>query len=540
MLDLASPPRAQTLRDHALALVPLLVVLALSSPRPAGAQPQQVDDAAPTQDLFEQADAIAEEVSALRGLELKAPLRRDVRTREQLRAFLIEAIQEDFTPAQIEGESIAYKALGLLPQGFAYEAFVIDLLTAQIAGFYDPEVKQLYIMTGLAAPTQVPTMAHEIFHALQDQHYDLLAMQRPFEAHAQGDFALARSALFEGDAMVLMIDHTLHALGELPQAASAKRPAITTIASDPRFVEATRELSLSTLSVIERMLGGEPGDSAELQGSAINQAPPVIKEAMLFPYLAGFRFTLLAFQELGSWPAFYERLYRDAPVSTEQILHPERYFERDAPVLLSCSPEAPQGALKVYDNVLGEFQMHLLLRQHLRVDRPHGAPPDDLDLDRAVEGWGGDRLFAYASPDVPTVTVHLSSWDRVQDAKEYYDALTIALTTRHFGAISRAQSIAAGFGEATYLVTAAAAAADAKASAPPASLLYIERWGDTVLHIEGLPAPAPSAPLSAAYAPLKRLRDSTYGTLEREDLYEVMSSLLEADAAPSPSDVASP
>lgn len=474
-------------------------------------------DSPPTHGLLEQADAIAEKVSTLRGLELKQPLQRDVRTRAQLRTFLIDALAQDYAPEEILSEELTLKALGLIPHDVAYEALILDLLTSQIAGFYDPRAKHLYIMTGLASAIQAPTMAHEIFHALQDQHFDLLSLQGPFSPTSQSDFSIARSALFEGDATVLMLDYTLHESRTLPQPASSPdAPPVTTMAMMPPLTQSIKGLSLNGLMAMESLMGDPPKDAA-LTDSAVNKAPPIVKESLLFPYLAGLRFTLIAFEKVGSWSAFYDTIYASAPVSTEQILHPERYFARDLPTILSFSPDvALPSHARIYDNVLGEFQMHVALRSHLRFYRPKGAPLLDVDVDAAVEGWGGDRLMTFqhqkAPLEHPLITVHLSSWDDASEAAQYYEALSLAMKSRYHAQLHSASLASAGSGQATYLLIDAA-----KTPAPDDTdtLLYIEQWGDTVLHIEGLTPPGPKEELSHAHPPLKSLRDQIYASLER-------------------------
>ncbi len=499
-------------------LIASLLLLLLPGTILAEAPPTQ-KDSPPTKGLLEQADAIAEQVATLRGLPLKAPLERDVRTREQLRDFLIKAISEDYTPEQIEAEASTFKHLGLLPADLDYGDLILNLLTEQIAGFYDPKVKQLYIMTGLASAIQAPTMAHEIFHALQDQHYDLLKLQGPFDPTTHSDFSIARSALFEGDATVLMLDFTLYEQGVLPKPATDSSPAITTMAMMPAFTQTMKSFSIGNLLAMESMLSGEaPSDPpATSSEGAMTKAPALIKESLLFPYLAGMRFTLLAYETLGSWKAFQDTLYANAPVSTEQIMHPERYFAGDMPTLLEIDPDAAlPNATRIYDNVLGEFQMHLMLRQHIRFARPTGAPLVDVNIDEALLGWGGDRLLAYKLEDGSTLTVHLSTWDSALDATQYHGALHEALGVRYHHRIQSVQSASAGMGNASYFITAD----------PDAGLTYLERWGDTVLHIEGIKAPSTIDELSADYAPLKTVRDATYGSLERLDFTTEMERLL--------------
>ncbi len=494
----------------------IALILALAPHHAFANEPDTPKDSPPIKGLLTKADQIAKEVSDLRQLPLKDPLQRDVRDREQLRDFLIKAMHEDYTPDYIQAEADTLKQLGLVPKDLDYEALIVDLLTSQIAGFYDPKVKQLYIMTGLPNAIQAPTMAHEIFHALQDQHYDLLSLQGPFKPQHQGDFSIARSSLFEGDATMLMLDYTLYQQGVLPKPATDSAAAVTTMAQMPMFTQSMKSFSLNNLMAMESLMGDSSPD--EFTDSPVNKAPPIIKESLLFPYLAGLRFTLLAYEQLGSWDAFYTTLYASAPVSTEQILHPERYFAKDMPVLLDFDADkALPSYTRIYDNVMGEFQLHVALRHHLRLQRPKGAPFEDVNVDQAVEGWGGDRLVSYKNADNHVITVHLSSWDSEKDAQEYYQAQAGAQKTRYHQRTSSTQAVQAGSGQATYMIVS---------EGERTSLLYLEQWGDTVLHIEGLPAPK-TEDLSHTYAPLKSLRDGTYHSLSRQNFQEEMKRVQE-------------
>lgn len=510
-----------SIRPHWLLVI---AALALGAPASISAQPAPEDDGGagqperdpdrpPVDGLLEQAEAITRRVAELRGLGLKRPLQKGIRDRVELRGALITRLAEEYTDAEIESEARLYKRLGLLPREINYKELILDLLTEQIAGFYDQDAKELYIMAGLPRALQRPTMAHEIFHALQDQHFDILSMQAPFEPRENADFHTARSALIEGDATALMFDFTLHEQGRLPQG------QIRTIAQMPMIVGTMANMSLGNLTSMDDLLGG--GEVAgptgvDLDESAMARAPAVVKDSLLFSYVGGMRFVLMAYQRLGSWEGV-DAIYADAPVSSEQIIHPERYFAGDEPELLAFEPERAlgEGWRRVYDNVAGEFQLHLGLRHHLRIERPKGAPLPGVDIDRAAEGWGGDRLLGFEGPQGEFVVAQMSSWDSVADARQYYEALNAALQTRFHGQALVVQSTAGGHGEASCYRL--------EREGEPAQRLYVERWGDLVLHIEG--APHVEMPEGhAKQAPVFAIRDASFATLERIGWPEVMAA----------------
>ncbi|HUH01484.1 MAG TPA: hypothetical protein VML75_05775, partial [Kofleriaceae bacterium] len=152
------------------------------------------------------ADEIAKRVSTLRGLAVKRPIKRGVMNKAQIRARILERMDQEYAPAELAAEEVAMKRLGMLPAGYDYKQEVIDLLTDEIAGFYDPWDRQLYIAGWEQAVTgfEDGVMAHEIGHALQDQHFDLRAFMKAVKT--EGDATSARQALVEGDGMALMLE----------------------------------------------------------------------------------------------------------------------------------------------------------------------------------------------------------------------------------------------------------------------------------------------------------------------------------------------
>src|SRR4030095_462220 len=106
------------------------------------------------------------------------------------------------TPGEMHAAELVLKKLGLVPADFQYAPFIVKLLTEQVAGYYDPRVQRFYLADWIELEGQKPVMAHELTHALQDQHFNL----RRFEDWPKGDSdaELAVHALIEGDATLAM------------------------------------------------------------------------------------------------------------------------------------------------------------------------------------------------------------------------------------------------------------------------------------------------------------------------------------------------
>lgn len=130
----------------------------------------------------------------------------------------------------------------------------------------------------------------------------------------------------------------------------------------------------------------------------------------MFPYLAGLQFVRHFFLE-GDW-ATIDEVYLDPPVSTEQIIHPERYPE-DVPVELAL-PEledvSASGWRVADEGQLGEWLILSMLSQYIFPE----------DADRAAEGWGGDTYQILVNEESgETAFVLLLEWDTMRDSHEF-------------------------------------------------------------------------------------------------------------------------
>ncbi len=360
-------------------------------PRPLLAK-QGADDTA----LLAKVDSIAAKVSSLRGLKIKHKIARGVMTRAQVRKRLLEMVAQEYAPEDLAAEELALKRLGMLDPDVDYKKLVIDLLTDQIAGFYDPKEKRLYLagwqQINLPGTAQDPVMAHEIDHALQDQHFDLEKLMKD-DKH-NGDVTVARQALVEGDGVALMVEFMMADIGS-PLSPWANDSVVNMMSS----------------SAAKGMGFGKFG-----------KVPLVLQESLLFPYTEGLRF-VVHFRKHHPWSRI-DKVYAKLPLSTEHILHPSKYDAYERPDEIATKPVAVlAGYDKFYDNVSGELGLSVFLRQH-------GLAR--AKAEQAAAGWGGDRLAVYtpAGHDgkvAGTVAIDYVVFDAEADAIEYIEALEDAL-----------------------------------------------------------------------------------------------------------------
>jgi len=348
--------------------------------------------------LLARTDAVAREVSKLRGLPLKRAIPNEVVDKDELRRRLIKMAAEDKTKRETEAEGFALARWGMIPLATDYQTMVIDLLTDQIAGYYDPDTKKLTISKSAGDDGQWAelVLAHEIEHGLQDQSFDL----KRFEdvSDVEGDAGAARRALVEGDGIALMIEVMLAREGKASPW------------SIPEFAEAIEK----AMSV--------PGAN-----DSLDRAPVAIRESMIFPYRSGLTF-VAALRRRQPWSAV-DAAFRKPPTSTEQILHPERYLAGDqpTPIEIDVPTSLPRFAIK-HSTVWGELGFGLFLRSH-------GIDPATATT--AAEGWGGDRavVLAVAGETHPErgVAIARLDWDTEADAIEAHEAAVKAIDAAVMG-----------------------------------------------------------------------------------------------------------
>jgi hypothetical protein len=349
--------------------------------------------AAPASDvetLLRSVDEIVADLARMRGMPPKGPIARGVKSKEDIRAYLVGRLAEEYPREEVEIEARVLRRLGLIPEDLQLYDFMIELMTEQIAGYYDPFEDVLYLADWLPPLMQRPVLAHELTHALQDQYFDL----DRFMARVDGDDdrTAARNAVFEGEAILAMLGFAMP--GEV----------------DVRRFPDPVELHLSQLPLME----------AEYPLFAA--APAYIKLSMLFPYAWGARFVQRFLQE-HPWSEI-GRLYEAMPESSEQSLHPHKYFDEPDPprqVAISGFEGLPEGFDEVlYSNVLGEFLLRQALAQHLT--------PAEAEV--AAAGWDGDRLELRRHTSGAEALIFRSIWDSPDDAREFAGAWRAAADRR--------------------------------------------------------------------------------------------------------------
>lgn len=338
---------------------------------------------------------IREQVTSIRGLQATSDVAPVTIDEAQLLENLEAEIDAELTPEILSVSNDLLTTLGLIPEGSSLRDLTLDLLAGQVGGYYSPDRDELFVVsrTGqTVGPVERVTYAHEFTHQLQDQAFDLATFDTT--SIDQSDRALAQTALIEGDATWTQTLWIFQA-GLTPEDIGQ----IIAAAEDPEAL------------------------------AALEGAPLYLRDTSLFPYEAGAVFVQ---QLTGSGEGAVDAAFEDPPLSTEQILHPEKYLNREDPVELRIAADLADkvgsGWTEVTRDTLGEVILRVWLEEH-GVGQPRTGllDPPDVVLQEAVAGWGGDRLVLLRRDDGSLAVAMTTTWDSVAEASEFADAAATAL-----------------------------------------------------------------------------------------------------------------
>jgi hypothetical protein len=368
-------------------------VVAPGSTSPSSAQANH----ASSPEFITAADQVLLEMSKILSLPIKEPLKKSLRSKQEVRDYLIREDKEDKNDAERYADEKTLEAFGLIPKDFPLDSFMLDVLTDQVAGLYDPKAKEFYIADWIPADEQRTVMSHELTHALEDQSFridDWIKAARPND-----DAELARDSVSEGSAMAAMVDYQMldqHiGVRELPDVTLLIRAgAVTEMDKDPNLAK----------------------------------APIYIRDELLFPYLAGTGFTQEFLKAHTGWKDIH-LIFENPPVSTQQILHPDLYLSGTKPEVVKLPAWkglVPDDWKLLDENTMGEFGVSEILKQFKKDNR------DDL----LSTAWKGDRYAVFEDAKSKTTPlVFRIAFDSPENAArffgQYSEALELKHTSRH-------------------------------------------------------------------------------------------------------------
>ncbi len=349
-------------------------------------------------------------------------------SKRQLRQFLSKRIKKTVKPEEIYADELSLKMFGLVPQDFDLRKSTVELLTEQAAAFYDYDKKKLFLLAGSPATEETTTLAHELSHALADQHFNLRKFVE--DTPSNDDENLARTAVVEGQASWLMIAY------DLKQAGRPAKPSPEML----KTVGSSSEDSMSEYPVLK-------------------DSPLYIQQLLLFPYTEGILFFDAVYRRMGM--EAFTAVFRDPPEDSAEIIHPDRYFGH----LKALKPELPHLSLSeksvdLTEGSVGEFDHEMVLRQYAGEAASKTLPPHLR---------GGRFKIAELGKNRTPLLEYVSEWDSQESAATFFSSYRNILNAKwkHCEVSRSDDATFAGQGDNGYFV--------------------VRLSGRTVLSIEGLP-----------------------------------------------------
>ncbi len=370
---------------------------------------------------------IKPEVAKLRALAFDREVPTKYQVAADFQAFVRREIAKELPPQRSHGLSAALAHIGLLAKPIDLAQVEEQAMTTQAGAYYDPAAKAFFLVMAPDNQMMLDTMsAHELTHALQDQHFDL-TKYLPSDASLDDDAATARRFVGEGDATLVMLLYAMHGVvGDnlSPAVMASVRDQITAFAA--MDADALKKMSKSQSSALAGL-----GMDADIKKAidAMDDIPPAVLVPLLASYMKGSLVALTAYEH-GGWPSV-DALYRDPPASTEQVLHPatKLFPAREPPHHVTLAKTTDP---EIAGNVLGELQWQIYFELW---KSPHAT--------EASQGWGGDRYSVTRRKDGRLIGRIATVWDIPSDAEQFASAYLASLAVRFPGASTSAP--AAGF-----------------------------------------------------------------------------------------------
>lgn len=316
------------------------------------------------------------------GLEVRAPVRVERRSRAELERYLAAKLDEELGEEEEDRILRSYSLLGLMPRDLDLRGLFLRVYTEQISGFYDPDSTALFVMDDQPAETLTTVLVHELVHAVQDQVTDLDSLTSKERGN---DRSTAAQAAIEGHATLVMLEYMMERLGggavdlaDMPDFAGQLRPAL------------------------EALRGQYP---------ALGTAPRVVQESLLFPYLDGAGFVQALWRMGGTGDTRPAPFGDWLPESTEQVMEPERLFgaTRDSPTAVGVTVD--RGSV-VYRTTLGQLETRILLEELA------GSTAGE-----AATGWDGDELVLVETEGGQDGVAWAVVWDDADSRDRFVAAL---------------------------------------------------------------------------------------------------------------------
>ena len=362
--------------------------------------------------IFEEIGKDLGELTEITGLKIRHKVPFDLITKNQVNQFLKDRVHDATTPEDLRIEELGLKKFGFVPQNFDLAKTTVDLLTEQAAAFYDYHKKKLYITDWAPSGMRQAALVHELAHALADQQFHLERFIK--QGRDDDDLSMARTAVLEGQATWLMSE-------------AIERRAGQSLTGSAKSVE-----------MMSRAM--ESGGS---EYPVFDSAPLYFRRTLVFPYTQGMLFQNAVCEKLDQ--DAFTQVFRQPPVSTQQVLHPQKYFDAVMPTRPALPKFSSRGYKRLVAGTVGEMDHAILIEQFL----------DERRAGELAPHWrGGLYALDENKRERRVVLSYAVEWDDAESARQYFAAYQEVLRKkwRNIEVVSSGDGTFAGRGDDGYFV----------------------------------------------------------------------------------------
>ncbi len=342
---------------------------------------------------FKKADSIMLQISEHTGRKPDLDVKKAFTTKEDVIKYVKTQLDQQYKGDEFLVEESLLKIFGIYDWETSYKEKLLNLLEEQVGGYYDPEKKTMYLSDWLPESIQETILAHELFHAVQDKNYDILKYLKMDNKNSDAKVAVA--SVLEGEATAIMMDYMLvMKMGK-------------------------KEMEFDKIPNLEKLMEMQ----MSMQNNSmptLSKSPKMIQQSLVFPYLKGLSFVKYIKQSSG-WKGLND-VYKRVPISTEQILHPEKYLNNEKPIEIKVkNPEKLFKNSKLLgETILGESFFHTLFNT------------DDIDKTNKddANGWGGDKVFIFREKE-NTFALLVYEGDSEELNSKHFDSLNLYLNSKN-------------------------------------------------------------------------------------------------------------
>lgn len=369
-------------------------------------------------------------ITEIMGFGPRRPVAMKTISKSQFRKLYRDQMRKEQSPREMHNEMLFLRLFGLVPEDFDYEKTVLDLMSEQAWALYDFKRRHLYLADWAPEDVLEFAMVHELVHALDDQNFNLLKFVK---AARHGEEQLARLAVLEGQASWVMTEWVLQ--------------------QSERSLVGNRLLAITTASATK----------FEAQQFPVYESTPLyFREILIFPYTEGLIFQHDMIERFGR--DGFTRVFEHPPETTQQILQPALYIAGRNP----APPElprmkSPKGYKRVFEGTFGQLDHQILIEQHL----------GEGNRQELLDKWNGSQFRVYENRrDGKTMLHYAARWRNPEAASEYYHIYRQICERKWEGLelVNNGKDRCTGERDGFHVM--------------------LERDGDTVRSVEGLPYPA--------------------------------------------------